>query len=200
MASAASAAGSCAAWRQSDPAFDLVLINDLTDAKTLGHLLKHDSVHGKFPGTVEVKRGGLVVNGDHVEDQPPRRIPAAHQVEGPRRRHRDRVDRPLRRQGRREQAPSRRREEGDHLGAREGARRHAVHGHQPRGLQAGRAPHHLERVVHDELPRAGREGPARAVRDHHRHHDDDPLVHERPARCSICRTRTCAAPAPPRCR
>ena len=47
--------------------FDLVLINDLTDVGTLGHLLKHDSVHGKYPGTVEVKDGGLVINGDHVK-------------------------------------------------------------------------------------------------------------------------------------
>jgi glyceraldehyde 3-phosphate dehydrogenase len=45
-------------------AFDLVLINDLTDVKTLGHLLKYDSVHRKFPGTVEVKDDGLVINGD----------------------------------------------------------------------------------------------------------------------------------------
>jgi glyceraldehyde 3-phosphate dehydrogenase len=48
--------------------FDLVLINDLTDVKTLGHLLKYDSVHRKFPGTVEVKGdNALVVNGDHVQ-------------------------------------------------------------------------------------------------------------------------------------
>ena len=50
-------------------AFDLVLINDLTDVKTLGHLLKHDSVHGKYPGTVEVDpaHGALVINGDTVK-------------------------------------------------------------------------------------------------------------------------------------
>src|SRR3954463_3007442 len=47
--------------------FDLVLINDLTDVKTLGHLLKHDSVHGHYPGTVEAKDDGLVINGDHVK-------------------------------------------------------------------------------------------------------------------------------------
>ncbi len=46
--------------------FDLVLINDLTDVKTLGHLLKYDSVHRRFPGTVEAKDGGLVINGDTV--------------------------------------------------------------------------------------------------------------------------------------
>ncbi|MGN6109170.1 MAG: type I glyceraldehyde-3-phosphate dehydrogenase, partial [Kofleriaceae bacterium] len=47
--------------------FDLVLINDLTDVKTLGHLLKYDSVHGRFPGTVEVKDNALVINGDVVQ-------------------------------------------------------------------------------------------------------------------------------------
>ena len=52
---------------ESADTFDLVLVNDLTDVGTLGHLLKHDSVHGRFPGTVEVKDGGLVVNGDAVK-------------------------------------------------------------------------------------------------------------------------------------
>ena len=47
-------------------AFDLVLINDLTDSKTLGHLLKYDSVHGRFPGTVSVEKDALVINGDSV--------------------------------------------------------------------------------------------------------------------------------------
>jgi len=47
--------------------FDLVLINDLTDVKTLGHLLKYDSVHRKYPGTVDVKDNGLVINGDFVK-------------------------------------------------------------------------------------------------------------------------------------
>jgi glyceraldehyde 3-phosphate dehydrogenase len=46
--------------------FDLVLINDLTDVKTLGHLLKYDSVHGRYPGTVEAQDSALVVNGDKV--------------------------------------------------------------------------------------------------------------------------------------
>ncbi len=46
--------------------FDLVLINDLTDVATLGHLLKHDSVHGRYPGTVTVEGNSLVINGDSV--------------------------------------------------------------------------------------------------------------------------------------
>jgi len=52
---------------EANDSFDLVLINDLTDVGTLGHLLRHDSVHGRFPGTVETKDGGLVVNGDSVK-------------------------------------------------------------------------------------------------------------------------------------
>jgi glyceraldehyde 3-phosphate dehydrogenase len=47
-------------------AFDLVLINDLTDVGTLGHLLRHDSVHGRFPGAVDVKEGALVIAGARV--------------------------------------------------------------------------------------------------------------------------------------
>ncbi len=48
-------------------AFDVVLINDLTDVGTLGHLLKYDSVHGKYPGSVEVRDNSLVVNGDEIK-------------------------------------------------------------------------------------------------------------------------------------
>jgi glyceraldehyde 3-phosphate dehydrogenase len=47
--------------------FELVLINDLTDVATLGHLLRHDSVHGRFPGKVDIADGALVVDGQHVK-------------------------------------------------------------------------------------------------------------------------------------
>jgi len=42
---------------------DFVAINDLADAKQNAHLLKYDSVHGRFNGTVEVKGNDIVVNG-----------------------------------------------------------------------------------------------------------------------------------------
>jgi len=45
---------------------DVVGINDLTDAKTLAHLLKYDSVHGHFPGTVEAEKDALIVNGKRI--------------------------------------------------------------------------------------------------------------------------------------
>ena len=51
-----------------DKGFKIVAINDLTDAPTLAHLLKYDSVHGRFPGEVSVGAGGsLVVNGKKIK-------------------------------------------------------------------------------------------------------------------------------------
>ncbi len=47
--------------------FDFVQINDLTDSKTLAHLLKYDSVHGKFNGEIEVDGDNLIVNGDKIK-------------------------------------------------------------------------------------------------------------------------------------
>lgn len=47
--------------------FDFVGINDLTNSKTLAHLLKYDSVHGRFNGDVSVEGDDLIVNGDRIK-------------------------------------------------------------------------------------------------------------------------------------
>jgi len=47
--------------------FDFVGINDLTDAKTLAHLLKYDSVHGRFNGDIVVDGDNIIVNGDKIK-------------------------------------------------------------------------------------------------------------------------------------
>ena len=47
--------------------FDVVAINDLTDAKTLAHLFKYDSVHGKYKGDVKAKDKSIVVDGKEIE-------------------------------------------------------------------------------------------------------------------------------------
>jgi glyceraldehyde 3-phosphate dehydrogenase len=46
---------------------EFVGVNDITDTKTLAHLLKYDSVHKRFPGTVEAKGDTLVVNGKSIK-------------------------------------------------------------------------------------------------------------------------------------
>jgi glyceraldehyde 3-phosphate dehydrogenase len=59
---------------------DFVAVNDLTDNKTLAHLLKYDSVHGRYPGTVEVTEKGLRVDGDELRvfaEKDPSKLPWA---------------------------------------------------------------------------------------------------------------------------
>ena len=57
---------------------DVVAINDLTDTATLAHLLKYDSVHGKFDGTVSSTADGIVVNGKEIKiyaEREPKNLP-----------------------------------------------------------------------------------------------------------------------------
>jgi len=46
---------------------DFVAVNDLTDAETLAHLLKYDSILGRYPGEVKVSGGGISVDGDELK-------------------------------------------------------------------------------------------------------------------------------------
>ncbi len=57
---------------------DFVAVNDITDTKTLAHLLTYDSVHGKFPGTITTSADGLVVDGDAMRvlaEKDPAKLP-----------------------------------------------------------------------------------------------------------------------------
>lgn len=54
--------------------FEFAGINDLTDAKTLGHLLKYDTVHGKFPGEIVVDGNNIVVDGISIPVSAERQI------------------------------------------------------------------------------------------------------------------------------
>ena len=53
-----------AAFNEQD--IEIVAINDMTDAKTNAHLLKYDSVHGAWQGTVEAGEGYITVNGRKI--------------------------------------------------------------------------------------------------------------------------------------
>jgi glyceraldehyde 3-phosphate dehydrogenase len=57
---------------------EVVAINDLTDITTLAHLLKYDSVHGRFPGEIAVDGGHIVVNGKPIKlisEKDPEKLP-----------------------------------------------------------------------------------------------------------------------------
>ena len=58
--------------------FEIVAINDLTDVETLAHLLKYDSIMGRFGEEVEVKEGALVVGGKEIKilaERDPQNLP-----------------------------------------------------------------------------------------------------------------------------
>ena len=55
------------AAKKNNAGFDMVAVNDLTSAETLAHLLKYDSVHGTYPGSVEIVDGDLIVDGDRFK-------------------------------------------------------------------------------------------------------------------------------------
>ncbi|MDJ0923423.1 MAG: type I glyceraldehyde-3-phosphate dehydrogenase [Acidimicrobiia bacterium] len=55
------------AAKKNNAGFDMVAVNDLTSAETLAHLLKYDSVHGNYPGSVEIADGDLIVDGDRFK-------------------------------------------------------------------------------------------------------------------------------------
>ena len=58
--------------------FDVVAVNDLTNNKSLANMLKYDSIHGRFPGTVDFDDENLIVNGDKIrvfEERDPAKLP-----------------------------------------------------------------------------------------------------------------------------
>ena len=58
--------------------FDVVALNDLGDANTNAHLTRYDTAHGKFPGTIEVDGGDIIVNGDRIRvlaERDPAKLP-----------------------------------------------------------------------------------------------------------------------------
>ena len=66
------------AARGLDDGIEIVAVNDITDAATLAHLLDYDSIFGRYPGTVEVGEGQIVVDGTPVKvfaERDPAKLP-----------------------------------------------------------------------------------------------------------------------------
>ena len=162
---------------------DIVAVNDITDAATLAHLLKYDSVLGNLTRAGQRVRRHDQGRQRSVQGAWRRRI---------RRCCRGRISastssssRPAVHQARRRgQAPRGGRAQGDHHRAGHQPRRDRRARRQRRRLRRGEAPHHLERVVHDQLPRAAGQGAPRVLRHPQGLDDHRPRLHQRsePAR------------------
>ena len=145
------------AQQQRDADIEIVAVNDLGDAKTMAHLLKYDSVLGPFAGDVELGDGVIKAGGEQMKmlsERDPAALPWGDLG----------VDVVLESTG--------------FFTDRDGAQKHldagakkvvisapatdpdftVVLGVNDGDYDAGRAPHRLERVLHDELRRAAREG------------------------------------------
>ncbi|HTF90278.1 MAG TPA: type I glyceraldehyde-3-phosphate dehydrogenase [Planctomycetota bacterium] len=65
---------------QSNPELEIVALNDITSTETLAHLLKYDSVHGPFRGSIKASKEGITVDGRHVRvsaERDPAKLPHA---------------------------------------------------------------------------------------------------------------------------
>ena len=163
------------------PDIDVVAVNDLADAKTLAHLLKHDSVHGTLAAEVTAKGEAIFVNGREVRVcsvKDPAALPWGDLG----------VDIVVESTGVfRDKATS-----SKHL--RAGAKKviitapakdpdiTVVLGVNEQRVRPGSPRARLERVLHHQLPGHGGQGAARQLRHPPRLRVDRALVHQRPAR------------------
>ena len=187
------------AARERSPDLEIVAVNDITTPEELAHLLKYDSVLGRYPGTVAADATASRWTDARSRCSPsaiPQRLPwrdlgvdvvvesTGLFTDGEKAR------------GHLEAGAARR----DHRAPAKHEDITVVHGRQRRHVQPRGAPHHLQRLLHDELPGAGRQGPQRLVRHRDRAHDHGPRVHQGPGDPR----RAAQGPAPgaarPRCR
>ena len=136
-----------------NPNVEFVAVNDLTDTKTLAHLLKYDSILGPLTKTSSRKRDSIIVGGKTIKVFATK-DPGANRLVQRRRPGRGRIHRPLHGCQGCLQAPARHREEGHHLRAGQERRHHAGARRERRHVRCGQAQHDLQRVLHHQLPRA----------------------------------------------
>ncbi len=166
--------------RQAD--IEFVAVNDITDAGTLAHLLKYDSTLGPFPGTVDAgdeldllrRQAGSRCWPSAIPRSCPGRTSASRSWSSPR---------ACSWTARTPPSTSRRAPSKVIISApaKDPDVTVALGVNFDEAYDPAAAPHHLQRLLHDELPGAGREDPERRHRHQARPDDDDPRLHGRPA-------------------
>jgi len=138
---------------------EIVAVNDITDAATLAHLLKYDSIHGTLPHEVRAEGGVIFLDGKPLQvlaERDPGKLPWSKLgvqvvVESTGLfTARDKAAMHL----------SAGAKKSRHQRARRRRRRHAMPGRQPECLRREKARRDIQRIMHDQLPRAGWQGPA----------------------------------------
>ena len=179
-----------------DDLFQVVAVNDLSSPAALAHLLKYDSTYGRYDAEVAPTESGIQVNGREIKvlaERDPGKLPWEEQ----------KVDVVIESTGFFTNAD----DAEAHLDAgaekvvisapAKGEDITVVLGVNEAAYDPDEQRHHLQRFLHHELSRAGREGDSRPVWRPPRADDDGPLDDERPGHPSTGRIRTCAAPARP---
>ena len=162
-----------------DPSLEIVAVNDITDAKTLAHLLQYDSIHGRFEAPVSAKENSIVVAGKEVQvlavkdpaELPWGKLGVEIVIESTGKfTDREGCEKHLKAGAKRVivSAPG------------QGRGRHHRHGREREDVRPGEAPHPLQRLLHHELPRPGGQGAPRQLRHRAGADDHDPRLHERP--------------------
>ena len=144
----------------------------------LAHLLKWDSVHGQFPGTVTAEKDALVVNGQRIPvsaERDPAKLPWKSGA-----RASSSSPRACSRRAKGEGTPRGGRRARDHQRARRRSGRDPGARRQRRAYDPAKHFIVSQRLVHDELPRARGEGAERQLRHRARADGDDPRLHVRP--------------------
>ena len=175
---------------------EIVAVNDLTDNKTLAHLLKYDSILGRLDADVSYDEGSITVGDQKIaafEERDPAKLDWASVG----------ADIVIESTGFFTDATKAK----AHIDG--GAKKviisapaknedvTIVMGVNHEHLRPGRAHRDLQRVVHDQLPRADGQGPQRRPRHRAWPHDDDPRVHAGPEPAGRAALATCVVPAPP---
>jgi glyceraldehyde 3-phosphate dehydrogenase len=174
---------------------EVVAVNDLTDNKTLAHLLKYDSILGRFPGEVTFDEESITVDGKEIKVFEERDPQAA--LGRARRRRRRRVHR-------RFTEPTKAKA---HIDA--GAKKVVISAPAKNeditivmGVNDGDYDAATDNIISNASCTTNCLAPmAKVLNDDGRHrawpHDHDPRLHRRTRTCRTARTRTCVAPAPP---
>ena len=155
---------------------EVVAVNDITDAPTLAHLLKYDSIHGTLRHEVKAEGGSIFLDGKPLQvlaERDPAKLPWSKlgvQVVS-------RVDGTVHRARQSRVASGGRREESRHQRPRRRRRRHVMPRRQPSCVRPEEARRDFQRVVHHQLPRSDRQSPAREFRRGSRPDDHRAQLH-----------------------